>query len=62
MSKELKYLLTGVLLGSLVSAFVWHAQSAVGQVDWELILSFPVFLGIGGRVLAYLLDNNFLEW
>ncbi len=49
---KLKFSLIGLLLGLLVSVFVWYAESTTGEIFWPLVASFPIFWGIGGYWLA----------
>jgi len=52
MSRKLKFSLAGLLLGLLVSVFVWYAENTTGAIFWPLVVSFPVFWGIGGYLFA----------
>jgi hypothetical protein len=52
MSRKVKFLLIGMLLGLLVSVFVWEAESTTGEISWPLVASFPISWGIGGYLFA----------
>lgn len=51
-SRKIKFSFAGILLGLLVSVFVWYAESTTGAISWPLVASFPVCWGIGGYLFA----------
>lgn len=40
-SRKIKFSFAGILLGLLVSVFVWYAESTTGAISWLLVASFP---------------------
>jgi hypothetical protein len=44
----MKYAIVGFVLGILVAGLVFLAERTTQQIDWSLIVSFPVCWGIAG--------------
>ena len=44
----MKYTVTGFLLGCFVAVLAWLSERTTGDIDWGMVLSFPLFWSIAG--------------